>query len=840
MNSYVNINLCDSLIHLLRLIVSAHHVFLRSRLSKTYLSILVSCLMIACVETVDGGSTVINSELGGFMGGTELSGGMNGGESPGGRGQPSSGRPTLMRIGDKVAVVGELLSIQLVASDPENDVLSFSLRSALPEGAKFEKDRGLFTWTPTQDQIGSILLTFEVSDGMLKDQETIAVRVSAAGSQEQFPPKIDPIGSLLINAGEPWRFQLIGEDLNNQALTYRLNGMIPNGLMLDSMSGVITWTPAVSQIGQYNLVAAVSDGESEDSTPMVIIVQDANAQSSSNRPPVFNALPPQQAMVGQMLSFEISAMDEMPAELRFQAQDIPSGAAFSEMDRRFSWTPTVDQGGRSHDAIFTVTDGEFQAFLSVSIDVAGMVRACPQDPAGMSGGTVPLAENMRLENRVLCDMTEVDNYSITLDRMGVIEATANFQHSIGDIDLYLYDSSNIRIGTANGFSDEERLISSYLTPGTYRLEVKMYTGDGPSTYAVGYTVQENVVLCEPDSLEGLGNDFAEAASPISTGQDYSLGLCRNDIDYFSFNVRRADQITINTLFSHANSDIDIRLSAPNADNGFPLEVWYSSSRTDNEQIIVESAPVAGTYNLEVRQFEADRESSYDLRVDVESAGDCEADRFEPYNQADNSYPLSPELYRDLIACADEDWFETVVDPGRTLIVYLTYDEGTPIVNAQNPFVGLSPVAQNYSEPVDGCVTDRLSCMRYLIDPGLGGGLVQYSVSFFEVGVEYDLRVRQGDEVGAPCFDELDCNSGYECIYEFSIYSFEYGLCSKSCNSDAECGTGRVCVTDGFGDQKCMQRCDNGLSCRYEFACESNVNSVSGDSVQACLSDTSND
>ena len=50
---------------------------------------------------------------------------------------------------------------------------------------------------------------------------------------------------------------------------------------------------------------------------------------------------------------------------------------------------------------------------------------------------------------------------------------------------------------------------------------------------------------------------AEAASPISTGQDYSLGLCRNDIDYFSFNVQRADQITINTLFSHANSDIDI-------------------------------------------------------------------------------------------------------------------------------------------------------------------------------------------------------------------------------------------------------------------------------------------
>ncbi|MAD61916.1 MAG: hypothetical protein CMH49_10470 [Myxococcales bacterium] len=803
-----------------------------------YLSLGLCLLLVACVETVESGTNVINPGLS-EPGGTEVTGGMNGGESTGGRAMLGSGRPVLMRIGDKVAVVGELLSIQLMASDPENDVVNFSLRSALPDGAKFEKDRGLFTWTPTQDQIGSVLLTFEVSDGTLKDQETIAVTVSAAGSQEQFPPKIDPIGSLLINAGEPWRFQLVGEDLNNQALTYRLNGMIPNGLMLDAMSGLITWTPAESQIGQYNLVASVSDGESEDSTPMVIIVQDAGSQSSSNRPPVFDALAPQQVMVGQMLVFEISAMDEMPANLVYQAQEIPDGAEFIQETKRFSWTPIAAQGGISHDAIFTVTDGEFQAFLSVSIEVTVMLRDCPQDPTGMSGGTSPLAEGQRLDNRVLCDQTEIDNYEITLDRMGVIEATANFQHNLGDIDLYLYNSANQRIGVADGFSDEERLISPYLPAGAYRLEVKMYTGDGPSTYSVVYTVQDNVMVCEPDSLEGAGNNSVNTASPISAGQNYSLGLCRNDIDYYTFNAQRADQITINSIFSHTESDIDIRLSAPNDSGGNPLEAWYSSSPTDNEQIIVPSAPFAGTYTLEIRQVEADREASYDLRVDVESPGACEADRFESYDEAENSYPLGLELYRDLRACADEDWFETIVDPGRALILYLTYDGGTPTVNAQNAFINLNPVSQNYSEPVDGCVTDRSNCRRYLIDPGLSGGLVQYSISFLEVGVDYDLRVRMGDEVGAPCFDELDCNLGYECIYEFNSYSFEYGLCSKPCNSDADCGSNRVCATDDFGSQQCMQRCDNGLSCRYEFTCN-NTRSVSGSNVQACLSDTFND
>ena len=838
MNNKIVTRLYDCLASYLRSSFSTQRDPFRLSLFSKYLSVCLCLLLVACVETVESGTNVINPGIT-EPGGTEVPGGMNGGESTGGRAMPSSGRPVLMRIGDKVAIVGELLSIQLMASDPENDVVSFSLRSALPDGAKFEKDRGLFTWTPTQDQIGSVLLTFEVSDGTLKDQETIAVTVSAAGSQEQFPPEIDPIGSLLINAGEPWSFQLVGEDLNNQALTYRLNGMIPNGLMLNAMSGLITWTPAESQIGQYNLVASVSDGESEDSTPMVIIVQDAGSQSSSNRPPVFDALAPQQVMVGEMLVFEISAMDEMPANLMYQAQEIPDGAEFVQETRRFSWTPRAEQGGISHDAIFTVTDGEFQAFLSVSIEVTVALRACPQDPAGMSSGSSPLAEGQRLDNRVLCDQSEVDNYEITLDRMGVIEATANFQHNLGDIDLYLYNSANQRIGVADGFSDEERLVSQYLPAGAYRLEVKMYTGDGPSTYSVVYTVRDNVMACEPDSLEGAGNSSANTASPISIGQNYSLGLCRNDVDYYSFNVQRADQIIINSTFSHADSDIDIRLSAPNGSGGIPLEEWYSNSPTDNEQIVVPSAPFAGTYILEIRQVEADREASYDLRVDIESAGACEADRFESYDEAENSYPLGLEFYRDLRACADEDWFETIVDPGRALILYLTYDQGTPTVNAQNAFINLNPVSQNYSEPVDGCVTDRSNCRRYLIDPGLSGGLVQYSISFLEVGIEYDLRVRMGDEVGAPCFDELDCNPGYECIYEFNSYSFEYGLCSKSCDSDADCGSNRVCMTDDFGGRQCMQRCDNSFSCRYEFTCD-DARSVSGSDVRVCLSDTFND
>ena len=242
----------------------------------------------SCVEpTASSAPNIINPGMGGSIAGEMISAGeMEGGDRPG----PSQfeGRPSLMRIGDKVAVVGELLSIQLSASDPQNDILSFSLRSALPDGAKFEKEIGLFTWTPKPDQVSrSFLLTFEVSDGMLKDQETIAVRVSAAGSQESFPPSIDPISDQLLTVGQPWTYQLVGEDPNGQPLVYRLDGPIPLGLTFDATTGVAQWTPMPADVGRFDLRAGVSDGEAEATTPMRLIVRDANDQNSTNTPPVF-------------------------------------------------------------------------------------------------------------------------------------------------------------------------------------------------------------------------------------------------------------------------------------------------------------------------------------------------------------------------------------------------------------------------------------------------------------------------------------------------------------------------------------------------------------------------
>ena len=215
--------------------------------------------------------------------------------------------------------------------------------------------------------------------------------------------------------------------------------------------------------------------------------------------------------------------------------------------------------------------------------------------------------------------------------------------------------------------------------------------------------------------------------------------------------------------------------------------------------------------------------------------ECEDDRLEPSDTPQNSFTAAPNLYQDLTACADEDWYRTAVDAGRSLIIYLTYDEGTPIVTAQGPLGEITPVAQTFFAPVDGCLSERANCKRFQIDPGLDGGDVRYGVSFFELGVIYDIRIRLGDEAGAPCFDQLDCNPGYECIASFDVYNFSNGLCAKDCRSDSDCGSNRACLTDNFGNNICAQRCDTGLNCRYEFACNQGLRTSDGLTVSACLS-----
>jgi hypothetical protein len=113
----------------------------------------------------------------------------------------SNSPPELGVIGDKTAHPGQKLQFGLAATDADEDSFSFGA-SNMPEGAVFEPESGMFTWTPTQAQEGThVSVRFSVADSgvpKLSDYEDVTIVVG------QVPPEITvtwPRGGQHLEAG---------------------------------------------------------------------------------------------------------------------------------------------------------------------------------------------------------------------------------------------------------------------------------------------------------------------------------------------------------------------------------------------------------------------------------------------------------------------------------------------------------------------------------------------------------------------------------------------------------------------------------------------------------------
>ena len=106
--------------------------------------------------------------------------------------------PVLDAIGNLEVGENEQLVIELTASDPDEDELTFDAEN-LPEGAGFEGDT--FTWTPDYEQAGQYEVTFSVSDDEdppLFDEETITITVVNTNR----PPVLAEIGDREVDEND--------------------------------------------------------------------------------------------------------------------------------------------------------------------------------------------------------------------------------------------------------------------------------------------------------------------------------------------------------------------------------------------------------------------------------------------------------------------------------------------------------------------------------------------------------------------------------------------------------------------------------------------------------------
>ncbi|MEE2644020.1 MAG: putative Ig domain-containing protein, partial [Myxococcota bacterium] len=710
--------------------------------------------------------------------------------------------------------VGETLELQLIASDAEGDPLFFKLRSPLPEGGKFDKLAGLFTWTPFASQAGSrSLLTFEVSDGELSAQETIAIEVRADGGN--IAPVIEPIGALTAIAGERFAYRMIATDPTNDPLTFRLIGDYPAGLILGAGDGLLSWSvPADELPAIYQLQLSVSDGILESVLPFQLVVS-REGEVMMNRAPRFIPVADLEVQTGQLVSFILEAEDETPAQLRFgfaAGSPLPNNASVDPTTGRFSWTPEAQYSNQNVAFIFEVSDGQLQSYQRVNIQVNPVERGCPPDPQEGRGPRpldLPAAGGMTRAEGALCEARDEDRFRINVGAQRVLSITITFTHAERDIDVYLEDARGMRVAESSGVIDREVLVTSPLEAGPYTLVIYSVSGAANgAAYQIALQSEAAERACQDDDAEENDEDNASVLIEPYLGQP--LQLCSQDHDFYLFDLEQGEGFTLRADFRHDILDIDLRLTLPNG------ELRQALGTGNREEISVDESPIGGRATLEVFSFSSGS-SAYELRLDRSEAVPCMPDRLEPNDRRALATTTQPELYRGLIDCGDEDWYTLPLEAGRRLFVYITSDGPPPTVTLLDRNEQRLPMQQTALLEGDGCLPERSHCQLIRAEVP-DGGATYIRVSGGTRGQEYDLRVRSGLELGNACESALDCNTPLECIGDYGSVSYSRGSCSKPCASNADCGRRGVCI-ESEGSAYCALSCGGDGDCPSVYLCD---------------------
>ncbi|MBI5741046.1 MAG: carboxypeptidase regulatory-like domain-containing protein [Nitrospirae bacterium] len=176
------------------------------------------------------------------------------------------------------AAAEQLYSYQVTASDPNpGDVLSYSL-TVSPAGMTVNSATGLIQWTPTAAQPGIHPVTVSVADpsGLSATQSfniTVPLLLHA--------PVITSTPVTTALAGQLYTYQMTATDLNPaDSPTFSLDTPAPAGMTINSATGLIQWTPTLSQTGAQAVFARVTDSSGLFSTQSYTVTVGVNALNS--------------------------------------------------------------------------------------------------------------------------------------------------------------------------------------------------------------------------------------------------------------------------------------------------------------------------------------------------------------------------------------------------------------------------------------------------------------------------------------------------------------------------------------------------------------------------------
>ena len=274
--------------------------------------------------------------------------------------------PTITSPGNQSDAEGTVITLALVASDPEGAALSFSA-PGLPAGLSLDASTGNITGTMSfEAAVGSpYSVTASVSDGVLNASTSFTWTVSDTNR----PPVIAPPGDQSSAEGAAITLALVASDPDGDTLTYSATEL-PPGLSLDAATGAIKGTVSVGAAGSpHSVTASVSDGVLNASTTFTWMV------SETNQPPVISSPGDQSAAEGAAITLALVASDPDGHTLSYSAPGLPPGLSVDAGTGAITGTVSFTAAtGSLYGVTASVSDGLLNASTSFTWTVSDTNR----------------------------------------------------------------------------------------------------------------------------------------------------------------------------------------------------------------------------------------------------------------------------------------------------------------------------------------------------------------------------------------------------------------------------------------------------------------------------------
>ncbi len=326
--------------------------------------------------------------------------------------------PRLFGTPGTVAVVGSQYIFVPTANDPDGDTMTFTAPIS-PSGLVIDSATGRITWVPSLAQIGPANVQLVVSDGG-GGEASLSWTIDVFETQPNRPPVIETQPPLGGTVNEAYHYQVVASDPDGDAVSYELVSA-PAGMQIDSVNGLVTWTPGAT--GDYLVAIRANDPSglfgAQVFTPSILPL---------NEPPVITSSPALEATVGGTYRYGVVAVDPNGDPLTFSLIDRPSGMSVSPQSGVITWIPEIEQEGSVLVGVAVVDDrggSDTQTFTVVAAadtQPPTVVITASQDPAFI-GIPVEVCVQASDDAAVTERMLAIDNAEQALSLQGCVTVT---------------------------------------------------------------------------------------------------------------------------------------------------------------------------------------------------------------------------------------------------------------------------------------------------------------------------------------------------------------------------------------------------------------------------------